>query len=63
MVWIGPLAIPSFFEIKESDGRESFPKRIGSFFSEPALIANLNAAREPESLPSGSRESRGGRWQ
>ena len=55
-------AIPSFFEIKESDGCEIFPKRIGSIFLKRVQIANLNAAREPESLPSRSRESRGGRW-
>src|ERR1700726_3855951 len=59
-----PLAIPSFFEIKESEGvRKLSEKNRILFFPKPALIANLNAAREPESLPSRSSESRGGRWQ
>jgi hypothetical protein len=57
------LAIPSFFEIKESGGCEIFLKRIGSdFFLKRTPIANLNEAREPESLPFGSHESWGGRW-
>jgi hypothetical protein len=42
--------IPSFFEIKESAGREFFPKRIEGFFLNLALIAILNAVGVPPEL-------------
>jgi len=56
------LAIPSFFEIKESDGVGDLSEKNRICFFKPALIANLNAAREPETVPSRSRESMGERW-
>jgi hypothetical protein len=40
-------------------GAKSFRKESGLIVLHCALIENLNAAREPESLPSRSRESRG----
>jgi hypothetical protein len=52
--------IPSFFEIKESAGREFFPKRIGVCFLNLALIAILNAVGVPPELrPSGGQMNPG----
>lgn len=57
------LAIPSFFEIKESGRtRKLSEKNRICFFLKPRFDCYLNAAREPKSLPSKSRESRVGLW-
>jgi hypothetical protein len=57
-----PSFIPSFFEIKESAGREFFPKRIGVCFLNLALIAILNAVGVPPELrPSGGADEPGTR--
>jgi len=45
------LAIPSFFEIKESDGGESFPKRIGSYFFEARADCKLERGERTRESP------------
>jgi hypothetical protein len=42
------LTIPSFFEIKESDGGESFPKRIGSVFFKARADFKLERGKRTE---------------
>jgi hypothetical protein len=37
--------IPSFFEIKESAGREFFPKRIGGVFFEACADCHIECSR------------------
>jgi len=44
------LAVPSFFEIKESAGVQNVSEKKRICFLKRALISILNAAREPESL-------------
>jgi hypothetical protein len=48
---VSVLAIPSFFEIKESDGGESFPKRIGSYFFEARADCKLERGERTRESP------------
>jgi len=47
-----PLAIPSFFEIKESDGARSFPKRISDvIFFEARADCKLERGKRTRESP------------